>query len=159
MNSNFAKAFAIGLGAVLVAVAIILFMQRGAHMDLPGELKVRTLSTSKDESLALLDLHISNPSDYTFTVHNIAVTLETKSGDASGTVVARSDAERLFASMPDAGPFHPTLYTDAPITAHTTADYTLAVPFSMPEGMLKDRKRMVVRIDEINGKSFEYSAK
>lgn len=159
MNSTFAKAFGIGLAAVVVAVGIILFMQRGAHLDLPGNIKIRTLSTSPDESLALVDLHVTNPADYAFEVRNITVTVETKKGDMSRETVARSDAQRFFDSMPQAGPYHPTLYTNALIPAHTTADYTLAAPFPVPEQMLKDRQRFVVSLREINGKTIEFSEK
>src|SRR6202042_312914 len=93
VKNNFAKAFAIGLGLVVVAVAAIMFMQRGAHIDLPGAITVRTLGTSPDESLALVDLHISNPSDYTFEVHNVTMTVETEHGDATREIVSKSDAK------------------------------------------------------------------
>jgi hypothetical protein len=159
MMSNFAKAFAVGLVAVVVAVGAILFMQRGAHMELTGTMKVRTVPTGDNDALALVDLHITNPADYTFVVHNVTVTLETSAGEFPRGIVSRTDAQRLFDSMPEAGPFHPTLYTDAVIPARTTADYTLVAQFSAPEKILKDRKRFVVHIDEINGKSIEFAAK
>jgi hypothetical protein len=159
MMSNFAKAFAFGLVAVAVAVGAILFMQRGAHMVLPGTMKVRTVPTGDNDALAVVDLHLTNPSDYTFVVHNTTVTLETAAGEFPQGIISRADAQRLFDSMPEAGPFHSTLYTDAVIAPHTTADYTVVAQFSAPEKILKDRKRFVVRIDEINGKSIEFSEK
>ena len=155
MKNSFAKAFAIGLATVVVVVGAVLFMQRGAHLDLPGYMRVRTIATSENESLALVDLHLTNPSDYAFEVRNVTVTLETTHGDATQTIVSRIDALRLFDSMPHAGPFHPTLYTNFPIPPHTTADYTIAASFSMPEYMLKDRQRFVVKIEEVNGKVVE----
>ena len=159
MREQFASAFAIGLIGVALVVGGILFMQRGAHMDLTGSISVRTLATDDNTALALVNLHITNPAAYEFVVHNVTVTLETTAGEFPREIVSRVDAQRLFESMPDAGPFHPPLYTNAVIPAHSTADYTVAAQYSAPEKILKDRKRFVVRIDEINGKTVEFPEK
>ncbi|HUE03892.1 MAG TPA: hypothetical protein VMR62_30340 [Bryobacteraceae bacterium] len=159
MREQFVAAFTIGLIVVAVAVGGILYMQRGAQMDLTGPMSVRVLPTDADTALALVNLRITNPAAYGFTVHNVTVTLETKDGELSRGIVSRVDAQRFFDATPDAGPFHPTLYTNAVIPAHSTADYTLASQFSLPEKMLKDRKRFVARIEEINGKIAEFSEK
>jgi hypothetical protein len=156
MREQFASAFAIGLVAVAVVVGGIMYMQRGAHMDLTGSMTVRTIATDDNTALALANLHIANPSDYAFEVKGVTVTLETKAGDFPSVIVARTDAQRLFDSMPEAGPFHPPLYTGAVIPAHSTSDYTVAAQYSAPERILKDRKRFVVRIEEINGKVAEF---
>jgi len=157
MREQFVSAFVIGLIAVAVAVGGILYMQRGAHMGLTGPMTIRTLATDKDTSLALVNLHITNPADYEFEVHNVTVTLETNAGEFPTEIVSRTDAQRLFDTMPEAGPFHPPLYTKAIIPAHSTGDYTVVAQYSRPERFLKDRKRFVVRIEEINGKVAEFS--
>ncbi len=69
--------------------------------------------------------------------------------------MSRVDAKRLFEAMPELGPFHPTLYTKYVIPPHSTGDYTLLAQFSFPEQMLLDRQRIVVRIQEANGKVAE----
>ena len=155
MKDQFVKAFAIGLGVVAVAVAGIMFMQRGAYMELRGSMTVRVHATDKDTALALIDVHITNPADYGFQVADVTATLETKSGDSSTGIVSRVDAKRLFEAMPELGPFHPTLYTKYVIPPHSTGDYTLLAQFSFPEQMLLDRQRFVVRIQEANGKVAE----
>jgi hypothetical protein len=157
--SSFAKAFLIGLVIVVVAVGAILVMQRGARMDLPGQMKVRTVATDENTALALVDLHLTNPSDYSFMVKTVTVILETKTGEFPTETISRIDAQRLFDAKPEAGPYHPTLYYKAIIPAHSTSDYTVAAQFSAPESILKDRKRFVVRIEEFNGKIVEYSEK
>ena len=159
MRENFAKAFGLGLAAVAVIVGVIMFMQKGAHMDLPGQIKVRTVPTGDDAAIALVDLHVTNPSDYNFMIGDITVTVETNAGDKTEEIVSRDDAKRLFDSMPDSGPFHPALYTKANIPPRTTGDYTLVAQFSVPERMLKDRKRFVVHVQEVNGTTMEYSEK
>ena len=156
MREQFASAFAIGLIAVAVVVGGVLFMQRGARMDLTGPMSIRTVSTGENDALAVANLHLTNPSDYPFVVRNVTVILETKAGDQEQEIVSRSDAQRLFAAMPEAGPYHTVLYTKASIPPRSTADYTVLVQFSMPERMLKDRQCFVVRIVEIDGKTIDF---
>jgi hypothetical protein len=159
MREQFVSAFGIGLVAVAVAVGGIMYMQRGAHVGLNGPMSVRTLPTDANTTLAVIDLRITNPADYDFEVKNVIVTLETKTGDSPTGIVSRVDAKRLFDAMPEAGPFHPTLYTKAIVPAHSTADYTLLAQYSAPETILQNRKQFVVRIEEINGKVAEFSEK
>jgi hypothetical protein len=161
MKDQFASALAIGLIAVAVTVGGILYMQRGAHVDLPGMItKVRTVSTGDNDALVLIDLRLTNPSSYPLVVHNTTVVLEKKNGDQfPQQLIARSDSQRLFDAMPGAGPFHPPLYTDVSIPAGSTGIYTLAAQYSAPERILQDRKRFFVQLDEWGGKSFEFSEK
>jgi hypothetical protein len=159
IRGEFASAFGIGLVVVAAVVGAILFMQRGAHMDLTGAMSVRTLSTGDYDALALVNLRITNPSDYSFVVRNVTVILETNAGEFPREIVSRSDTQHLFDTTPEAGPPRPTLYTNATILPHTTTDYTVAAQFSAPEKILQDRKRFVVRIEEIDGKTVEFAEK
>ncbi len=157
MREQFVSAFTIGIAVVAVAVGVVFFMQRGAHMELTGPMTVRTHATDENTALAIIDLHITNPADYGFQVSDVSATLETKAGDSNTRIVSKVDAKRLFDAMPELGPFHPTLYTKYVIPPHSTADYTLLAQYSLPERMLTDRQRFVVRIQEINGKVAELS--
>jgi hypothetical protein len=159
VREQFASAFAIGLLAVAVAVGAILYMQRGAHVDLTGPMTVRVVPTDENTSLAVFYLRITNPADYDFEVANVTVTLETAKGDYPTTTVGKVDAKRLADAMPEAGPFHPTLYTKAIIPAHSTGDYSLFAQYSAPERILKDRKQFTVQIQETNGKVATFSEK
>jgi hypothetical protein len=118
---------------------------------------VRTHATDENTALAIIDLHITNPADYGFQVSDVSATLETNAGDSNTRIVSKVDARRLFDAMPELGPFHPTLYTKYVIPPHSTGDYTLLAQYSLPERMLTDRQRFVVRIQEINGKVAELS--
>jgi hypothetical protein len=159
MREQFASALAIGLIVVAVTVGAILYMQRGAHMDLPGQMaRIRIVSTGDNDALALIDLRLTNPSDYAITVRNVTVILEKKSGEQfPREIIARSDSQRLFESLPDSGPYHAPLFTEATVPPATTAVYTLAAQFNAPERLLQDRKRFIVRIEELGGKTFEFS--
>jgi hypothetical protein len=159
MKEQFASALGIGLLAVAVAVGAILYMQRGAHVDLTGAMSVHTIATDPNTSLAVIEMHITNPSDYEFEVANVTVTLENAKGDYPTTTIGKVDSKRVADAMPEAGPFHPTLYTKAVLPAHSSGDYTLLAQYSAPQSILDARKQLKVSIQEINGRTAEFSEK
>ena len=56
MTNRFLAAFGIGLVCIAVAVAGILYMQRGAHLELPAKiLKVRTAPLDENSSVVVID--------------------------------------------------------------------------------------------------------
>jgi hypothetical protein len=155
VREQFVSALTIGVAVVVVAVGVILFMQRGAHMELTGPMTVRVHATDENTALALIDLHLTNPADYGFQVADVTATLETKAGESTTRIVSKVDATSLFKAMPELGPFHPTLFTKYTIPPRSTGDYTLLAQYSLPEKMLTDRQRFVVKIQEVNGKVAE----
>jgi len=159
VREQFVQAFIIGLLVVAIAVGVILFMQRGAHMELTGEMTVKVHATDANTALAIFNLHLTNPADYGFQVSNVTVTLETDKGEFPTTTIGRADTQNLADAMPELGPFHPTLYTRYTIPPHSTGDYTLLAQYNAPEKFLNDRKRFVVRVEETNGKEAEFDEK
>ncbi|MEI9971835.1 MAG: hypothetical protein WDO73_07145 [Ignavibacteriota bacterium] len=159
MKDQFVKALIVGLLVVAVGVGGILFMQRGAHMDLKGSMNIRLHATDKDTTLAIIDLNLANPASYGFQVSDVEVNLESKAGDATTRVVSKVDVQRLQEAMPELGSFHPTLYTKYVVPPQSTGRYTLLAQFSFPQQMLVDRKQFVVRIREVNGKVAEITEK
>lgn len=159
MREQFVQAFVVGLLVIAVAVGVILFMQRGAHMELTGQMTVSVHGTDPNTALAIFSLHLNNPSDYGFEVSNVTVTLETDKGDFPVTTIGRADTQRLADAMPEFGPFHPTLYTHYVIPPRSAGDYTVLAQYNAPEKVLNDRKRFVLRVQEINGKEAEFDEK
>ena len=67
------------------------------------------------------------------------------------------DATRLFEALPVLGPkFNPTLRMRDRIGSHGLADRMIAARFQTPMAVLDGRRRFVVRIEEVDGKVFEY---
>ncbi|MEO8595957.1 MAG: hypothetical protein ABI759_21730 [Candidatus Solibacter sp.] len=160
MQKNFLAAFGIGLAIIALAVGGIFFMQRGDRMQLPGKiLKVRTAELDQDSSIAVLDFRISNPSDVQFEVRTVTVEMEDKAGKSYlGQSVSDMDAKRLFEAMPVlGGQFNPTLLMRERLSSQGSADRMIAARFQAPLSMIDSRKRFIVRIEEVDGKSFEYS--
>jgi len=158
MKNNFGVAFGIGLAVIAAAVFGIFFMQRGAHMELPGKvLKVRTAPLDDNSSVVVLDFRVTNPSDVLFVVRTVTVELEDPDGASHlGQVAAETDAKRLFEAVPLLGQkFNDTLLMRDKIAAHTSQDRMVAARFEAPVAKLDARKRFLIRIEEVDGKSFE----
>jgi hypothetical protein len=160
MQKNFAVAFGVGLAIIALAVGGIFLMQRGDRIDLPGKiLKVRTAPLDEESSIAVIDFRITNPSDIIFEVRTVTVEMEDNQGKSTmGQTVSEMDAKRLFEALPVLGQkFNPTLLMRERLGSHGSADRMIAARFQVPLATLDGRKRFVVRIEEVDGKSFEYS--
>ena len=159
MRSTFAIAFGIGLVVIALAIGGIFFMQRGDRMELPGKiLKVRTAPLDEDSSIAVIDFRITNPSNILFEVRTVTVELEDNQGRSYlGQSVSEMDAKRLFEGLPVLGQkFNTTLLMRERLGSHGSADRMIAARFQAPMALLDGRKRFIVRIEEVDGKSFEY---
>lgn len=162
MSKNFAIAFGIGILCIAVALGAILYMQRGAHMELPGRiLKVRTAPLDENSSAVVLDFRVTNPSDVLFVVRTVTVLLEDKAGNRfAGATASDVDAQRLMEGIPLLGQkFNDTLMTKQRIEPHSSIDRMVAARFEAPEAKLGERKRFLIQVEEIDGKVFEVGEK
>jgi hypothetical protein len=160
MRSNFAIAFGIGLACIAIAVGGIFYMQRGSRIDLPGKiLKVRTAALDDDSSIAVIDFRVANPSDILFEVRTVTAQLEDADGKVhEGQISSDSDAARVMQALPVLGEkYNKTLMMKERIGAHGSEDRMVAARFTAPLAKLEARKRLLVRIEEVDGKVFEYS--
>ena len=158
VSRTLATAFGIGLVAIALAVAGVFYMQRGAHLELPGKvLKVRTVPLDDNSSLAVIDFRVTDPSDYPFQVHNVTVTLEDPAGNGSeGQTTSEMDAKRVFAGMPLLGQQYNDVLKDRDrIGAHASADRMVMARFEVPEAKLAGRRRFLIRIEEVDGVTSE----
>jgi hypothetical protein len=148
----------VGLVVVLIAVVWIFYMQRGAHIEPAGKiLKVRTLALDEGSSIAVIDFRVANASDYTVIVREVAVMLEQLNGAASdGTVVSEIDARRLFQYYPVLGQkYNDSLIIRDRIKPHESLDRMIAARFEIPVAQLDARKRLKLRVVDVDGPSGE----
>ena len=160
MSRNFAIAFGVGLAVIALAVAGVLFMQRGSAIALDGRiLKVRTAPLDENSTVAVIDFRISNPSDIVFQVRQVEVEMvDTKGTPYFGDVISEGDAKRVFEALPVLGTkFLNTLSMQERINSHSTGDHMVAVRFQAPVAQVDARAKLVLRINESDGKSFEFS--
>jgi len=162
MRRRFAIMFGIGIAAIVAIVGIILYVQRGAHVELTGQiLKVRTAALDDRSSVAVLDFRFSNPADVNFVVRTVTVVLEQPDGNQlQGATVSELDAQRLFEGLPLLGQkFNRTLMMQEKITAHSSQDRMVAARFEVPVSALEARKRLLLRIEDVDGPITELSEK
>jgi hypothetical protein len=154
----------IGIGVVICAIAVfvIVYMQRGAHLDLEGSIqKVRTLPMDEQSSVAIIDFRMHNPSDYPFLVRKAEVSAVGPNGaPLEGAVISEVDAKKLFQYFPQLGPkYNNTLLMSARINPKQSVDRMLAARFEVPEKVLQSRQNLRIHIDEIDGPAAEISEK
>ena len=153
---------AVGMVVVLCAVGGVLYMQRGAHIELNGAiLKVRTQAMDENSSVAVIDFRFVNPSDYNFVVREVGVTVEDKDGKTiEGAPVSELDARRLFEYFPQLGQkFNDTLVMKNKIPPRQSMDRMIVARFEVPESQLDARKDLIVRVVDLDGPTSELREK
>lgn len=154
MNKRFWIFVGVGLVAVAMAVAAIVYLQWGAHVELKGSiLKVRTLAPDDNSSIAIIDFRFVNPSDYPFIVRTVDVSLEDEQGNiVEGSTISEVDAKRLFQYFPILGQkYNDSLLIRTRVEPRHSMDRMVAARFEIPESRLNARKRLRVRIEDVDG--------
>jgi hypothetical protein len=146
--------FVVGLIVIAIAVAGVMYMQRGAHVEVTGSvLKVRTLELDDKSSLAVVDFRVTNPSDYNYVVRTVEVTLQDTAGKIyDSSTISEADIRRVFEYHPLLGKqYNASLVLKDKIGPRTTEDRMIAARFEMPEAQLQKRAHLALRIEEIDG--------
>jgi hypothetical protein len=154
LNKQFLLTFGIGLFVIVLGVAVVFVLQRGAHVELKGAiLKVRTLGQDDNSSLAVVDFRFSNPSDVPFVVRSVDVTA-TGPGGASyaSTPVSEVDAKRIFEYYPILGQkYNASLITRDTIPGRHQEDRMIVARFEIPVATLDARTNLKIRIEDVDG--------
>ncbi len=162
MNKNLLIGIGVGLVCVALAVSGIVYMQRGAHLQMPGKfLKVRTAPLEDNSSLAIIDFRVTNQSDYSAVVRSVSLVCDEPNGNrVEGTVMADADAARVFEAFPVLGQkYNQSLKLRDVIPAHATWDRMVGARFEVPEDRLVKRARFVIVVEELDKGPFEISEK
>lgn len=144
----------IGLAIVGALIGIVFYANRGAHIEIKGEvLKVRTHSAEETSSVAILDFRFANPADYPFVVRKIDVTVVGKDGTTTeGMVVADSDAARYLSYFPALGQkYNDSLVIREKVLPKQLLDKMVMARFEVPESKLQSRERFRIRVEEVDG--------
>jgi len=149
---------AIGLLVVAAGIGGMFYVQRGAHIELKGSiLKARTQAMDDNSSVAVIDFRFVNPSNYPFWVKQVDVTIEDKDGKTlEGSLVSELDARRLFQYYPQLGQkFNDSLVMRDKIAGRQSLDRMIAARFEVPESALESRRKLVIRIVDVDGPEAE----
>ncbi|SRR5581483_937981 len=146
--------FGIGVAVVIIAVVAVLFMQRGAHVELRGSvLKVRTAPMDEHSSVVVVDFRFVNPSDYPFIVRKVDILVKGPDGtEYEGSTISEVDAKRLFQYYPLLGQkFNDSLLMRDKVGPRRSEDRMIAARFEVPVATLDNRKQLRVRIEDVDG--------
>ena len=146
------------MAVIAIAVVLILSSTKGSHLVINGKiLKVRTGALSDNDSIAVMDLRMENPSNLAFVVRQVEVTLEEKDGTmADGLVVAKGDLKQLFQFNRFLGDqYNDSLTIKDQIAPHATVDRMLAARFEVKKQDLEAAKAIHVSIQDMDGPLFE----
>jgi len=143
-------------GVVLVGLAVVwvFYIQRGAHLELKGSvLKVRTLAPDDTSSVAVIDFRFVNAADFPWMVRSVAVSMIDSAGHSvEGYTLADADATRLFEYYPLLGQkFNDSLVPRTRIQPRQSLDRMISARFEVPEAQLRSRKRLQIRVEDVDG--------
>ncbi len=162
MSKNFMIAMGIGLAVIAIAVCGVLFMQRGARVGVEGQfLKVRTTPIDENSTIVVLDFRLKNPSDYPFVARNVTAIYEDPAGGRTeGSTFTEVEAKNVFQVMPTIGQrYNQTFIERDKVPGRGQIDRMVMAKFDMSEAKLQARKQFLVKIEEIDGGTFEIAEK
>lgn len=158
MDKRFLIFFGAGIVVIAIAVAAVLTSNKGSHLVLQGEiLKVRSGALDAQNSIAVLDFRLENPSNVPFVVKDVVVTLEKQKGDpVDGINVSKSDLRRLFQYNRFLGDqYNDGLSLEDTIPPHGKVDRMVATRFEVSHSDLESAKSVRLHIDDVDGPMFE----
>jgi hypothetical protein len=150
----------VGVGVAVIGIAIFFVFSstKGSHLELKGEiLKIRTGALDEQNSAAVLDFRVENPSDVPFVVRDVSAKLEKPDGTTfEGLVVARSDMNTLFQYNRFLGQqYNDALTIKDKIAPHSKVDRMVAVRFEVPDNQLESAKAIHLEIQDMDGAIFD----
>ena len=150
----------VGVGVVLVAIAlgVIVYGNKGSHLELKGEIiKIRTGAIDEHNSAAVLDFRVQNVSDIPFVVGDVKVFAEPANGEKTeAIIISKSDFKQLLDFNKFLGKqFNEGLSLRDRVPPHQTIDRMVAVRFEMPHSQLEQSKQIRLWIRDVDGPEFE----
>jgi hypothetical protein len=146
--------FFVGLTVVGIGIFGVLYMNRGSHVELQGEiLKVRTIADG-DGTIVFADFRVTNAAAIPFVVSSVKMTMEISVDDATPAVVfSKSDVEKATKYLKVLGPKHnEVLSIKDELPPVETVDRVAAGRFPFPAKSFQQGKNMKLRIQEADGR-------
>ncbi len=154
MRKELLTPFLVGMVLVLIVVAIVVYMQRGAHIEIKGSIrKVRTMALDEKSAVVVADFRFVNPADYKFVVRKVMVSLEDSKGEKhEGAVASEMDAQRLFQFYPLLGEkYNDSLVTRTTVRPKQGMDRRILARFELPVATVDGRRNLKVSVEEVDG--------
>jgi len=158
MSKNLAIFIGVGVVIVVIALVVILYGNKGSHLELKGEIiKIRTGVIDEHNTAAVLDIRLQNVSDVPFVVRDVTITAEQPNGEkVEGIIISKSDFKQLLDYNKFLGKqFNEGLSIKDKIAPHQTVDRMIAVRFELAQGELEKAKQIRLWVQDMDGPEFE----
>jgi len=158
MSKNLAIFIGVGVVIVAIALVVILYGNKGSHLELKGEIiKIRTGVIDEHNTAAVLDIRLQNVSDVPFVVRDVTITAEQPNGEkVEGIIISKSDFKQLLDYNKFLGKqFNEGLSIKDKIAPHQTVDRMIAVRFELAHGELEKAKQIRLWVQDMDGPEFE----
>ena len=158
MNRTLALFVGVGVLVVAAALVIILYGNKGSHLELKGEImKIRTGAIDENSSAAVLDFRVQDIADVPFVVREVKITAEQPNGDkAEGILISKADFKQLLDFNRFLGrQFNDGLAIRDRIEPHQTIDRMVAARFEIPQSKLDSARQVHLWIQDMDGPEFE----
>ncbi len=145
--------FVVGLAVVGAALFGVIYMNRGSHVQLKGEiLKVRSLPDG-DGAIVFADFRVTNSAAIPFVVNSVKMSMETPEGEVAEAVIfSKSDVGKVTRYLKLLGPqYNDVLTIQDQIPPVQTVDRMAAGRFPFPPKFLQQRKTLRLKIEELGG--------
>ena len=156
------KAFGIAFGAAILVIAVLIWTgfekTKGNHLLPAGSIgKVRTAQVDDNTTFMVVDFNVRNDSDRPMVVRNIGAVFELRDGSfVEGSTIAARDVAAAFHAYPLLGEqFNPVLKERDTIEPHQSVDRMVGLRFDAPGDAVDNRKRVVLKIEDITGPVLE----
>ncbi len=154
MSKPFAIAF--GVAAIIIIALVWTGFEKtaGNHLVPAGSIgKIRTVGTSDDTTLMVIDFNLKNDSDRNMVVRSITGTVTTADGAALvGDLVAAADLGIVFQQYPLLGQqYNPVLKVRDVIAPHQLVDRMVAINLHASSAKIDQRKQVTLEIEDITG--------
>ncbi len=158
MSKPFAIAF--GVTAIIIVVLVWAGFERtaGNHLVPTGSIgKIRTVETSEDTTLMVIDFNLKNDSDRNMVVRSITGKVVRPDGAALvGDLVAAADLGIVFNQYPILGEqYNPVLKVRDVIAPHQSIDRMVVINLHAPSEAIDRRKQVTLEIEDITGPTAE----
>jgi hypothetical protein len=149
--------FVVGLAVVGVAIFGVLYMNRGSHVELKGEiLKVRTIADG-DGTIVFADFRVTNAAAIPFVVSSVKMTMEIVEDElATADMFSKSGVEKVSKYLKVLGPkSNDILSIQDKLPAMETMDRIAAGRFPFPPELFQQRKSFMLLIEDVNGEELK----
>ncbi|MDX2180481.1 MAG: hypothetical protein SFV18_12875 [Bryobacteraceae bacterium] len=122
------------------------------RIKLEGEIqKVRVYGVDEKTTIVVVDFRSTPGSE--FMIGDAALEIDTKDGQTlTGVAAAEVDAQRFLEAHPEQGPkYNPSLRNRERLKRGETVDRMLAAQFDVPAADVGARKRLRIRVKEVDG--------